>query len=108
MGRAEQWEGKEHEEFTNSVVSFFSGTVGLSSMAPGYPRSAPCADAGTASSTVFLRPFYLAVVRSNCTALVLSSPVDAQGTPFLPPGLTGPTSEASVYKEHKDSRGRRA
>lgn len=98
MGRAERWEGRGHEEFTDSVVSSSSGTVGLSSMAPGCPRSAPYAGAGLASSTVSLRPFYLAVVRSNCTALVLSSPVDAQGTPFLPPGLTGPTSEASVYK----------
>ncbi|CAO2633401.1 hypothetical protein LEMLEM_LOCUS22189 [Lemmus lemmus] len=57
-------------------VMYEKSTVGLSSMAPGCPRSAPCAGAGSASSTVFLRLFYLAVV-SNCTSLVLSSPVDA-------------------------------
>lgn len=81
-------EGRESEEFTAGVLSSFSGTVGLSSMAPGCPRSVPCAGAGTASSTVFLRPFYLAVV-SNCPSSVLSGPSDAQRTPFLSPVLLG-------------------
>ncbi|GAB1294745.1 Family with sequence similarity 240 member A [Apodemus speciosus] len=40
-------------------------TVALSSMGPGCPRSVPCADAGMASSTAFLRPFSLAAGMNN-------------------------------------------